>query len=43
MSGADEGDEVSGEGWAELDEDGSIRGKIAFHNGDEATFKARRW
>jgi hypothetical protein len=41
--GSDEGDEVSGEGWAELDDDGSISGEISFDNGDETTFKAQRW
>ena len=41
--GSDEGDEVSGNGWAEIEEDGSISGEITFHNGDESTFKARRW
>lgn len=41
--GSDEGDEVWGEGWAELDESGCLDGEISFHSGDETTFKARRW
>ena len=41
--GSDEGDEVWGEGWAELDENGCLDGEISFHSGDETTFKARRW
>ncbi|WP_280142264.1 hypothetical protein [Methylobacterium sp. 174MFSha1.1] len=39
----DKGDEVFGEGWAECDGADMINGKIAFWNGDETTFKARRW
>ncbi|GJE44920.1 hypothetical protein [Methylobacterium soli] len=41
--GSDEGTEVWGDGWAELDGPEVIYGEIAFHNGDETTFKARRW
>src|SRR5258708_16594080 len=41
--GSDEMDPVSGDGWAELDDDGTINGEISFHLGDESTFKARRW
>jgi hypothetical protein len=41
--GNDEGDEVSGAGSAELDDDGSLIGEIRFHYGDESTFKAHRW
>jgi hypothetical protein len=41
--GSDEGNEVSDDGWAEIEEDGSISGEITFHNGVESTFKARRW
>jgi len=40
-SGHDEMDEASGDGWAELQADGSLTGEICFHNGDESTFKAR--
>ena len=41
--GNDEMDEASGDGWAELQKDGSIKGEIRFHNGDNLTFKARSW
>ena len=41
--GSDEMDPVSGDGWAELDDDGTISGEITFHLGDESTFKARKW
>lgn len=41
--GSDEGTEVWGDGWAEVDGPDAIHGEIAFHNGDETTFKARRW
>jgi hypothetical protein len=39
---ADEGEEVSGDRWAELDEGDTISGEISFHNGDGTSFKARR-
>ncbi len=42
-SGNDEMDEASGDGWAEIQEDGNLEGQICFHNGDEADFTARRW
>ena len=41
--GSDEGDQVRGGGWAELQGDGSLAGEISFHNGDESGFIARRW
>jgi hypothetical protein len=41
--GNDEMDETSGDGWAELQSDGSITGQICFHRGDEANFTARSW
>ena len=41
--GNDEMDEVSGDGWAEIQPDGSLVGGINFHDGDEITFNARRW
>ena len=41
-SGADEMDEAQGDGWAELQPDGSLEGAICFHGGDEANFIARR-
>jgi len=40
--GFDEMDEVSGDGYAELLDDGSIEIEFAFHNGDEADLKAKR-
>lgn len=42
-SGNDEMDEAAGDGSAELQLDGSLKGEICFHRGDEATFIARRW
>lgn len=42
-SGNDEMDEAEGHGWAELQPDGSLKGQICFHSGDEANFTARRW
>jgi hypothetical protein len=40
--GFDEMDEVSGDGSAELLDDGSIEIEFAYHNGDEAVLKAQR-
>lgn len=40
--GNDEMDEAHGNGWAELQPDGSLKGQICFHGGDEANFIARR-
>ena len=42
-NGSDEMDEVSGDGWAELQPNGSFEGQICFHNGDEANFIAKPW
>jgi hypothetical protein len=42
-TGFDENDEVSGEGSADLNDDGTLEGEISFHHGDEAEFKARRF
>jgi hypothetical protein len=42
-NGNDEMDEASGDGWAELQSDGSVTGQICFHRGDEANFIARPW
>jgi Transposase domain (DUF772) len=39
--GFDEMDEVSGDGSAELLDDGSIKIEFAYHNGDEAVLKAK--
>lgn len=41
-SGNDEMDEAQGDGWAELQPDSSLKGRICFHGGDEANFIARR-
>ena len=41
--GFDEMDEVSGDGSAKLDDDGSLEIEIRFHLGDEAILKARKW
>jgi hypothetical protein len=41
--GVDEMDEAHGDGWAELQDDGSLVGEIAFHNGDDSGFIAHRW
>ena len=40
--GFDEMDQVSGDGSAELLDDGSIEIEFAYHNGDEAVLKAKR-
>ncbi len=40
--GADEGDQVSGRGWATLQDDGSLHGHIYFHLGDDSGFRAAR-
>lgn len=42
-SGNDEMNPADGDGWAELQEDGSLQGQICFHAGDEADFIARPW
>jgi hypothetical protein len=42
-TGSDEMDEVSGDGWAEIQGDATLHGQICFHNGDEADFIAHRW
>lgn len=41
--GWDEGDEVSGRGWAALDDDGSLQGHLYFHLGDDSGFRAVRF
>ena len=40
--GADEGEEVGGEGSAELLDDGSLQIEFSYDNGDEAVLKAKR-
>ena len=41
-TGCEEGDEVEGEGTAELLDDGTIEIEFAYNNGDQATLKAKR-
>lgn len=41
--GSDEMDHASGDGWAQILKDGTLKGEIRFHNGDDSTFKARQW
>jgi hypothetical protein len=38
--GADEGDPVSGRGWATLVDDQIVEGRLFFHMGDESGFRA---
>jgi hypothetical protein len=33
---------ASGDGWAELQDDGSLEGEISLHDGDDIPFIARR-
>jgi len=40
--GLDEGDEISGEGNAELLDDGSIKIEFEYDSGDDAVLKAKR-
>jgi hypothetical protein len=40
--GNDKSDPASGRGWAALEEDGSLRGHIYFHLGDDSGFRAVR-
>jgi hypothetical protein len=41
-SGFDEGDQVAGDGSAELQDDGSIEIELSFDNGDDAILTGRR-
>lgn len=40
--GSDEMEPASGDGWAELKDDGSLEGEISLSNGDDIPFIARR-
>ena len=40
-AGCEEGDQVEGEGTAELLDDGTIEIEFAYHNGDQAVLKAK--
>ena len=42
-AGSDDMDQASGDGDAEIEKDGTLRGEIRFHLGDESSFNARRW
>ena len=42
LEGFDEGDEVSGSGSAELQDNGTLEIEIPFHLGDEVTLTAKR-
>lgn len=39
--GLDEGDQVSGRGWASLVDDETIEGHVFFHNGEDSSFRAK--
>src|SRR5215831_12288381 len=41
-NGCEEGDQVEGEGTAQLLDDGTIEIEFVYHNGDEAILKAKR-
>ena len=41
--GVDEGDQVSGRGWAVLVDDETIEGHLFSHLGDDSTFRAERF
>jgi hypothetical protein len=41
-TGSDEGDEISGTGSADLQEDGTVEIELSFDAGDDAVLKARR-
>lgn len=41
--GSDEMDEVSGDGDAEIEKNGTLNGEIRYDNGDETSFTAKRW
>jgi hypothetical protein len=38
--GVDEGDQVSGRGWASLVDDAIVEGHLFFHMGDDSSFRA---
>jgi hypothetical protein len=40
--GEDEGDAACGRGWALLDDDGKLHGRLYFHRGDDSSFIASR-
>ena len=40
--GFDEGDHTTGRGWAAVEDDGTLRGHLFFHLGDDSGFRAER-
>lgn len=42
FDGTAEMDETTGRGWARMEPDGTLYGKIAFHMGDKSWFRAKR-
>ena len=40
--GADDSDDASGRGWAVVEADGALTGRIYFHQGDDSAFTAIR-
>jgi hypothetical protein len=40
LEGNDEGDQVSGRGWATLADDGTLEGHLFIHQGDDSGFRA---
>ena len=43
FQGSDEGTKISGDGDAELENDGTLQGEIRFHNSNDMPFIARQW
>lgn len=41
--GDDEGDQVSGRGWASLGDDGTLEGHLFIHMGEDSGFRAVPW
>jgi hypothetical protein len=39
--GQDDGEPTSGRGWAAVEADGTLRGRVFFHMGDDSAFTAR--
>ena len=42
FEGFDEGEPATGRGWAVMEQDGSLRGHLLFHLGDNSGFRAER-
>ena len=41
--GHDEGDQVSGRGWAVVNDDGTLNGHVFIHLGEDSAFRAVSW